>query len=292
MAKPKLYVIVGPTASGKSDYAVELAQKINGEIISADSRQVYKGLNIGTGKITEKEMRGIKHYMLDIVDPKKVYNASDYKNDAKICIEKIFKKKKVPIICGGTGFYISTLLGEIQLANIPINPKLRLRSRKLSKDDLFRELLKIDPKRAETIDRHNPVRLIRAIEIAKADKKLLNINPINSTEKSDQELKDIYKISKIGLDFEDNVLKKRIHDRLIKRIEIGMIEEAKNLHKNRLSFRRMRELGLEYKYLADLLQKKISQEEFITKLETEIWQYAKRQRTWFRKDNNIRWLKI
>jgi tRNA dimethylallyltransferase len=284
--KKKIIVIVGPTAVGKSDYAVKLAKKINGEIISADSRQVYRGLNIATGKITKKEMQGIPHHMLDVVDPKKQYTASDYRNDALKDLRYIVNKNKVPIICGGTGFYISTLLGEIALADVPPNKKLRTTLANKSAVQLFKILQKLDPEKSKTIDSKNPVRLIRAIEIARAPKKKNDeLGIVNN------ELKN-FKIEKIGLMAKPEILRKRINERVLSRIKKGMIGEAKRLRENGLSFKRMRELGLEYRALADYLQNKITKEELIETIKKENWAYAKRQITWFKRDKNIRWINI
>jgi tRNA dimethylallyltransferase len=282
--KNKIIVILGPTASGKSDIAVKLAKKINGEIISADSRQVYKGLDIGTGKITKKETRGVKHYLLDVINPKKQFTASDFKKLAEKAIQEILNKNKVPIICGGTGFYIDALLGDKQIPEIPPNPKLRERLEKKSTEELFEILKKLNPERAENIDAKNPRRLIRAIEICKAIGK---VPPLDQTYAEQSK----YKVLKIGVKPEEEKLKERIHRRLIARVKKGMVKEADNLHKEGLSWKRMISLGLEYKYLALLLQKKISKGDFINQLNLAIQHYAKRQITWFKRDKKISWFK-
>lgn len=279
--KGKIVIITGPTTVGKSSLAVELAKKFNGEIISADSRQVYRGLNIGTGKVTKKEMKGVPHYLLDVASPKKVFTVSDFKKKAEIEIQKILKKGKLPIICGGTGFYIQALVDNITIPEVPANSKLRKELEKKSTEELFKILKKLDPKRAREIDPKNPHRLIRAIEIAKT----LGKNPPYTLNPSG------YTPLFIGLNLPDKKLKKRISIRLEQRIKIGMIAEAKKLHKNGLSFKRMRELGLEYKFLADFLEDKIDKEEMKKLLETAIWQYAKRQRTWFKRDRRILWFR-
>lgn len=271
---------MGPTATGKSALAVKLAKKYTGEVISADSRQVYKGLDIATGKITKKEMRGVPHHLLSVADPRRAYSAARYVKDATKAVRHIVQKGKTPIICGGTGFYISALLGEINFANVPPSPGLRkkLFGRPVSK--LLEILKKLDPKRAKTIDAKNPVRLIRAIEIASSPKKL---------EPKSQKLKADYEVIKIGLDWPNAELKKRIHTRVSSRMKKGMIAEAKKLHKKGLSLRRMKELGLEYRFLAEYLNKEITKQELIEKIEKENWHYAKRQRTWFRRDKKIKW---
>lgn len=281
MGKPKIIVILGPTASGKSDIAVRLARKFKNEIISADSRQVYKGLNIGTGKITKKEMWGVKHHLLDVTNIKKRFTVSDYKKLAEKAMGEIFDKNKTPIVCGGTGFYIDVLLGEKQIPEVPPNLALRKKLERKNATQLFAILQKIDPQRAANIDAKNPRRLVRAIEIAKT---------IGKTPKHEVRNKK-YEALKIGIRPKEKEIKERIYKRLIARIKKGMVEEAKKLHKRGLSWKRMTELGLEYKHLALLLQKKISRKEFIKQLDSAIWHYAKRQITWWKRDQNIHWFK-
>ncbi|MFA6273051.1 MAG: tRNA (adenosine(37)-N6)-dimethylallyltransferase MiaA [Candidatus Paceibacterota bacterium] len=285
--KRKILVIVGPTAVGKSDLAVRLAKKLNGEIISADSRQVYCGLNIGTGKITKKEMAGVPHYLLDVANPKKQFSAADFVRLGREKIAAIFSRGHTPIICGGTGFYISALLGEIELAPAPPNPKLRAQLAKKSASELFEMLKKLDPARAEKIDHHNPRRLIRAIEVALSKEKEIKVEPFFRSKVQP------FKVIKIGLTLPPEKLKKKIRTRLLARLKQGMIAEAEKLHQQGLSWKRMNELGLEYRYLAKYLKNNPptdgSKEEMIEKLFTEIWRYAKRQMTWFKKDKNIHW---
>lgn len=270
--KPKIIVIVGPTTSGKSDLAVKIAKERNGEIISADSRQVYKGLDIGTGKITKREMKGVPHYLLDVANPKKVFSVADFKKLGQKAIDDILSRGKLPIIVGGTGFYIDTLVYDLEFPAVPANKDLREKLSQKTPEQLFKQLQKLDPERAEDIDAKNKVRLVRAIEIAKA------IGKIPKVKKSNK-----FDIEWIGIDWHDEILKERIHNRLLKRIRAGMINEAKTLHENGLSYKRMNELGLEYRYLALYLQNKITREEMISQLETKIWQYVKRQRMWFRR---------
>jgi tRNA dimethylallyltransferase len=277
----KLLAVVGPTAVGKSDYAVQLAKKVNGEIISADSRQVYKGLDIGTGKITKKEMRGVPHHLLDVVSPKNTYTVSDYKRDAEKVIEDVLSRGKTPIICGGTGFYIQTVVDNIDLPEVPPNEALRKKLEGYSLEKLQATLKDLDPERFKTVDQNNPRRIIRAIEIATA------IGRVPPVKKSSR-----YEVEMIGLTAPTEVLQKRIHSRLLKRAEMGMIKEVENLHLKGLSWKRMGELGLEYRYIARYLQGKLSKEEMITQLEKEIVRYAKRQMTWFKKDKRIKWLTI
>lgn len=289
--KNKIIVILGPTASGKSDVAVSLAKKFKGEVISADSRQVYKGLDIGTGKITKKEMKGIPHYLLDVAFPKKRFTASEFKNFSEKAIVKIIKNKKVPIICGGTGFYIDALLGEKQIPKVPPNPELRKKLEKKSAEEFFKVLKKLDPERAKNIDAKNPRRLIRAIEICKVLRKVPKF-----------ELRSMnYEVCKIGIKIPDEELKKRINKRIDKWFRQGLIKEVRNLHKKGLSWKRMSELGLEYKivsnFLRSPLRSKVSKAPFDTlqlkkEMAEKTWQYAKRQKTWFKKDKNIVWFTL
>lgn len=274
-----MVVILGPTATGKSGLAVKLARKYHGEVISADSRQVYKGLDIGTGKITKDEMQGIHHWLLDIVNPKDSFSVAQFQEQVRAKIQTILKRSKLPIICGGTGFYIDSVVNNTVLPEVPPNKKLRAKLEKKSAEELALMLKQLDENRYNNIDINNKVRLVRAIEIATAIGKVPKI--INNESE--------YNFLKIGLVLSNEDLRSKINKRLKLRIKQGMIEEAERLHKKGLSYERMRELGLEYRYLADFLEKKISKIEMISKLETEIWRYAKRQMTWFKKDKRIKW---
>ncbi len=277
---PQVIVILGQTATGKSDFAVQIAKEVHGEIISADSRQVYIGMDLGTGKITKKEKRGVPHHLLDIVKPTKVFSANDFKKHAEKKVKEIIKRGNIPIVCGGTGFYIDTLLGSATLPEVPPNKILRAELMKKTASELFVLLQKLDPVRAQTIDAKNPVRLIRAIEIAKA----LGSVPVAQNRGHE------YEVLKIGLSLPDQILKEKIYTRLLSRIKKGMLREIQKLHDNGITWKRMSDLGLEYRYGALYLQKKISKDEMITKLNTEIWHYAKRQKTWFKRDKEIIWI--
>ncbi len=277
-----MLVILGPTATGKSELAAFLAKKFNGEVISADSRQVYKGLDIGTGKITKREMSGVPHHFLDVVNPKQIFTVSEYKKLGEKSLQNIWRRGKLPIICGGTGFYIQALVDGIILPEVPPNKKLRKQLEKKPVAELFVILKKLDLRRAKEIDRKNPRRLIRAIEIAKYLGKVphLAVRPPSGTD-----------ILQIGIDMPDKILKERIEKRLKVRLKKGMLDEARRLHREGLSWRRMEELGLEYRYLAQYLQGKITKEKMIDELAQAIWQYAKRQRTWFKRDKRIVWFR-
>lgn len=276
----KVIVICGQTSTGKSDFAVQLAKKISGEIISADSRQVYIGLDLGTGKITKNEMQGVPHHLLDVIKPNKVFNVSDYKKLADKKIKQIIKNKNVPIICGGTGFYIDAIINDSVLPEVAPNKKLRKELENKTASELFNILKKLDPTRAQNIDNNNPVRLIRAIEIASA----IGAVPIVKQDLT------TYKVMKIGLTLPDEILKERIHKRILKRIKQGMVKEVQALHANGLSWARMDDLGLEYRYISQYLQGRMTKSEMIDKLDTETWHYAKRQKTWFKRDKNTIWI--
>lgn len=290
----KIIVILGQTATGKSDFAVEIAKQVNGEVVSADSRQVYEGMNLGTGKITKKEMQRVPHHLLDVAQPTSNFSVSKYKKLADKKIKEIIKNEHTPIICGGTGFYIDAVVNDVVLPKVKPNKKLRKELEKKSTEELFLILKKLDKNRAETIDKKNPIRLIRAIEIAQ---ELGSVPPISSK----SNFGDKYDVIKIGLALPDEILKDRIYNRLQTRIKAGMIKEVQNLYNRGVSWRKLENFGLEYRYCAQLLEekfgdistpknKKIALEKMIEKLNIEIWHYAKRQKTWFKRDTNTIWI--
>jgi tRNA dimethylallyltransferase len=285
--RPGLIVVLGPTASGKSDLAVDIAKKFNSEIISADSRQVYKGMDVGTGKITKKEMRGISHYLLDIASPKKQFSVAEYKKLAENAINKIIKRRKTPIICGGTGFYIQALVDDIIIPEVKPDWKLRNKLEKKTEIELFNQLKKLDPERAKNIDAKNKRRLIRAIEIVlKTGKPIPQI--IHQLAENSQ-----YDVLYIGIKKSIPELKELIHKRLIKRIDNGMIQEIKKLRNQGVSWKRLDDFGLEYRYVARYLQGILTKEQMILQLEQQIINFAKRQMTWFNKcpGKQVHWIK-
>ncbi len=282
--KPKVLVILGPTASGKSDLAVKLARKFNGEVISADSRQVYKGLDIGSGKITKREMMGVPHYLLSVASPKGLFTAERYRRLGKAAIKKILAKDRLPIICGGTGLYIDTLMYDYNFPKVPPQKALRAKLEKLSTAKLFEKLIKqakgIDSTTAKRIDKHNRRRLIRALEIISFTGK-----PIPPIEKSSP-----YDVTKIGIKIAPEQLKKNIEKRLTNRLKIGMVGEVRRLHANGLSWKRLYDLGLEYRYISRYLRGLISLDQMKADILHESYQYAKRQMTWFKRDQSIIWI--
>jgi len=283
MEKSKVIVILGQTASGKSDLAVKIAKKVGGEVISADSRQVYKGLNLGTGKIIKKEMLEIPHFLLDVANAKNKFTVAEYKKLTDQKIKEIIARGKVPIICGGTGFYIDAVVNGIIFPEVPPNNKLRKILNKKTASQLFEILKKLDKNRYKDIknknEQNNKIRIIRAIEIVKTLGKVPKL-----TEKLPP-----YDFIKIGLYLPSEILKEKIKKRLLARIKAGMLKEIKNLHINGLSWKRMEELGLEYRYVSFYLQNKITKEEMLKKLNSEIYKYAKRQITYFKRDKQIKW---
>ena len=280
----KLVAILGPTASGKSAMAVNLAQKFNGEVISADSRQVYRGMDLGSGKITKKEMKGIVHHLLDVAVPQKRFDIVQYRKLAQKAIAEILKKGKTPILCGGTGFYIQAAVDGIILPAVKPDWHLRSDLEKLTTEQLFEKLKKLDPRRAKTIDKNNPRRLIRAIEIVMKTKK-----PVPRLRKGYGG--QAYSVLIIGIKKTPEELKKLIAGRLRARLNMGMVAEVKKLHQGGISWKRLEEFGLEYRFIAQYLQKKLSYDEMLQLVQKESEHFAKRQETWFKRDKRINWIK-
>lgn len=285
----KVLVIVGPTASGKSALGVDLARTLDGEVISADSRQVYKGLDIGTGKITKREMKGVPHHLLDIASPKRVFSAADFKKQAEKAIVDIARRGKVPIIVGGTGFYIDALVGRVSLPDVPPNPQFRSNNNKKPVGQLLLKLKRVDPDRWRSImsspsERNNKVRIIRALEVAmnRSTSPQANIMIYHNIQNRCDMLW-------LGIRPNDTELRNRINDRLRQRIKKGMVREAKKLHRGGISFKRMQELGLEYRSLARHLRGEISLVEMEKELQSDIWRYARKQIGYWKRNRNIRW---
>lgn len=288
-------VILGPTATGKTKLAVKLASKFNGEIVSADSRQVYKGMDIGTGKDLDdyvvkkqgtrnKEQGVIKiHYhLIDVVQPNTEYNLAKYKKAAIRAINDIIKRGKTPFLVGGTGLYISAIVDNYDIPKVGPDKKIRNKLAKIKLEEKVKLLKKLDSTALKFIDVNNPRRLDRALEVCLAGQKF------SQTRKKKDPLYDVLQIS---LTFPKKILNKRIDVRVDVRIKQGMIKEVQKLHKNGVSWRRLEDFGLEYRMIAQHLQGKLDQQEMIDKLKIAIHQFAKRQMTWFKRDKRIRWVK-
>ena len=280
MTKPSAIVIVGPTASGKSALAVRLARKFNGEIISADSRQVYRGLDVGTGKISAREMRGVPHHLLGVANPRYQFNVVAFQRRASSAIRDISARGKIPFLVGGTGFWIDAAAYDTRFPAVAPDPSLRTRLAGRQPAALLAILRRLDPDRAKTVELKNPRRIIRAIEIAHA---------IGRT--PDLKKRRPYRLLWIGITLPPHVLWRRIRMRLSRRLSHGMIAEARRLRSEGLPWRRFYELGLEYRFLADYLRGTIRRREMRSGLERAIRQYARRQLAWFRRNRRIHWLR-
>ena len=328
----KILVVLGPTASGKSELAIHLAKKFGGEVISADSRQVYRGLDIGTAKVSGKWQKynanatngrrmlrigdrkscfvykGVAHHLIDFVSPKRQYSPAEYASAGRKILYTLLASGYTPIICGGSGQYIDALLGAHPIPEVPPDAKLRAKLEKLSVAELFAKLKRLDPRRAKTIDRHNPRRLIRALEIVMKTGKPV---PKSTASQHPYNLKFVsmssVEVLKIGLNPPLEELRRRIHARLTKDLRRGLIAEVKKLHENGLSWKRLDELGLEYRLVGQYLRNRsyesrvkghengrhdsrfLTHNALLLTLECELWRYAKRQLRWFKRDTNIRW---
>ena len=288
MQKEKVIVICGPTASGKTALSIELAKQINGEIISSDSMQIYKEMNIGTAKPTPEETQGIKHYLIDFVSPEERYSVADYKKDAKKAIKEILQKGKVPIIVGGTGLYVDSLIYEIEYPEIEFDEEYRNelenQVEKNGLEKLYKKAKEIDPEAIEKISPNDKKRILRILEIYHATGK-------NKTEQEKEsrkkEVEYDYKVYALNWDREK--LYERINKRVDIMIEQGLIEEVKEIYKKYDKFPTAMQ-GLGYKEVVEYLKNETTKEEMIEKIKRETRRYAKRQMTWFRKNKQTIWL--
>ncbi len=282
----KIVVVLGPTACGKTKLAVELARKFNGEIVSADSRQVYRGMDIGTGKDLSEYT--VPYHLIDVANPKIRFDLAKYQKMAFAAIDDILKRGKIPILAGGSGLYAQAVIDNYKLPDAKKNSVLRKKLEKSSAEALFLKLKKISPKIAARLnqsDRNNKRRLIRYLEILAQDE---NFKMGKGAKK--------YEALLIGVKFGNNILKQRIFKRLVERFEKeNMLGEAENLRRQGLSWKRLEEFGLEYKFMALRLQDKLPYNEMIEKLNIAICQFAKRQLVWFKRwekqGAKINWVK-
>jgi tRNA dimethylallyltransferase len=279
----RIIVILGPTASGKSSLALKLAKKFNGEIISADSRQVYEGMDLGTGKVTKQEQKLVPHHLLDVASPKRQFTAAQFKKLSDKAIKDITKRGKLPFLVGGTAFYIYSVIDNVELPEAKPDTKLRKKLEKKTAPELFEILKKIDPKRAKTIDKHNRVRLIRAIEIVEVTGKPVPASPFPALNRNDSVLI-------LGIKKDIQELEALIDKRVDERLNQGMVAEVKKLKANKISSRRIKQIGLTYAVIEKYLDKLISKDEMVTQVKIAERQLAKRQMTWFKRDSRIKWI--
>ena len=288
MEKSKVIVICGPTASGKTALSIELAKRINGEIISADSMQIYKDMNIGTAKPTEEEMQGIEHYLLDFVSPDERYSVAQFKQDAKNAIKEILKKGKTPIIAGGTGLYVDSLIYEIEYNDIKFDEEYRKKLEDIAEKEglekLYEKAKKIDPEAIKKISENDKKRILRILEIYNATGKNKTEQEIESRKK---DVEYDYKVFALYWDREE--LYNRINKRVDIMLEQGLIDEVKNIVKKYEKFPTAMQ-GLGYKEVVEYLNNETTEEEMIEKIKMETRRYAKRQMTWFRKNKQTIWL--
>ncbi len=286
--KPIVYVIGGPTASGKSKLAVELAKKVNGEIISADSMQIYKEMNIGTAKVNKEEMQGVQHYLVDFVSPDERYSVSNFKKDAEKAIEEILEKGKTPIVVGGTGLYIDSLIYGIEFQDEEVDLEYREKLNKVADEkgleNLYKKAQEIDPEAMKKISINDRKRIIRVLEIYHKTGKTKTEQELQSRK---NEVKYEYKVFAITMDRE------KLYERIEKRVDFmiaqGLIEEVKQILEKYHTFPTAMQ-GLGYKEVVEYLEGSCTKEEMIEKIKKETRHYAKRQLTWFRKNKETIWL--
>jgi tRNA dimethylallyltransferase len=277
----KLVVIVGTNASGKSDLGIRLASHFGGEIVSADSRQVYRGLDLGSGKITPAQAAIVKHHLIDIVEVSESYSLARYQRAAYSAIDSIRSAGKLPFLVGGTGLYISAIVEGYQLVDVPPNNPLRAELESLPLAQLVERLEKADPEAARRIDKRNPRRLVRAIEIASA----------GYAESAARKNSPRYDCFQLGLTWPREILVERIEKRLRERLANGMIDEVAALRSSGVSDLRLDKLGLEYRSIARFLRGELrTLADLRTELGIAIRQFAKEQVTWFKRDTRIIWL--
>lgn len=289
MEKPLVVVVVGPTASGKTSLAIEIAKSMNGEIISADSMQIYNGMDIATAKPSQEEMQGIPHHLISIVDADESFSVNEFKKRATDAIDSILEKNKLPIVAGGTGFYVDTLINNTEFLDYEkddIREKLEKRAVEEGISSLYNELKAVDPETAEKLHENDNKRIIRALEVYYSTGKTIThqreLSHLNESP---------YRFCIIGINANNRqILYDRINLRVDIMLENGLIEEAKEFYSSTVSDTAKQAIG--YKELKPYLDGLCSLEEAIEKLKMETRRYAKRQLTWFRKRENINWIYI
>lgn len=284
----KLIILTGPTAVGKSELSIKLAKAINGEIISADSIQVYKELNIGSAKIMPGEMQGIKHYLIDVLDPKEDFNVFIFKKMAKVAINDIISQGKIPIIVGGTGFYIQSIIYDIDFDEED-NSKIRLELEELARekgnDYIHGELAKVDKASAMKIHPNNTKRVIRALEYYR-----LNNKPISLHNETERAKEAVFDAKYFVLNDKRELLYERINKRVDKMIELGLVYEVRGLLDKGLDSSYNSMQGIGYKEIVEYLEGKCSLDDAVFNIKKNTRHFAKRQLTWFRREENVNWL--
>ena len=288
MKKP-LIVLTGPTAVGKTSLSIALAKAVNGEIISADSMQVYKKMDIGSAKIRPEEMNGVKHYLVDVLDPKEEFHIVKFQQMAKEAMEEIYAKGKIPILVGGTGFYIQAVTKDIDFTEAEQENEYRKELEVLAKEkggEYLHEMLKeVDPKSAEAIHAHNVKRVIRALEFYHQ-----NQMPISAHNEEQKKNESPYRLAYFVLNMPRELLYKRIDLRVDQMLEEGLLEEVKDLQKEGCCRGMVSMQGLGYKEILDYLEEKYSMEEAVRILKRDTRHFAKRQLTWFRREQEVTWV--
>ena len=288
MNKPRIIVICGPTASGKTALSIELAKKINGEIVSADSMQIYEDMDIGTAKPTVDEMSGIKHYLIGSVSPAVRYSVANYKKDATKAIEEIIKNGKTPIIVGGTGLYVDSLVNAIEYDDLEIDLDYRAKLEEIADetglDKLYNKAVEIDPVAMEKISQNDKKRIFRVLEIYNSTGKTKTEQEVESRKNENP-----YDFIVFAIDMDREKLYERINKRVDLMIENGLVDEVKALI-NKYSEIPTAIQGLGYKEVVLYLKKELTYNEMIEKIKQETRRYAKRQLTWFRRNKQIKWI--
>jgi len=290
MQKPKLIILAGPTAVGKTDNSIRLAKAVNGEIISADSMQVYKRMDIGSAKIMPEEMQGIQHYLIDVLEPTEEFNIVRFQTMAKEAMAEIYAKGKIPILVGGTGFYIQSLLYDIEFkeeeeANIQLREELQRFADENGKEALHERLKAVDPESAEAIPAGNVKRVIRALEFYETHHEKISAHNAEQAEKESP-----YNYAFFVLTDDRKLLYERIEKRIDIMLEKGLIDEVKALQAEGLNRNYISMQGLGYKEILAYLEGEISLEEAVYILKRDTRHFAKRQITWFKREKDVKWL--
>lgn len=290
MNKPKILCVVGPTASGKTDYAVELALKCGGEVVSCDSMQIYKHMDIGTAKPTADEMKGVKHHMIDIIEPNESFSVARFSEMARECIDDILLRGETPVLCGGTGLYFDSTINNINFIQMDTDEEYRKDLESAAKvfgnEYVYKILKRVDEESAESIHPNNLKRVIRALEIYKTTGK-------KKSELDKEQLSEpLYEPEITGLMRDREVLYDRINKRVDIMMEKGLVDEVSDLIKIGIDTDATSMQAIGYKEIIEYLDGKTSLSDAVDKIKRESRRYAKRQLTWFKRNKKIHWINI